>query len=110
MFRKVSEDWNKEIKNMLVGENLDTSVHDASKDMLVDFYVTWCSHCKHLSPAWDKLEEKHTNQETIAITKMASADKLEEMEDKCLTLETQDLEFGEELAKENRGITDVLLL
>ncbi|KAG0709680.1 thioredoxin-like protein [Suillus ampliporus] len=39
----------------LVGDQFDEVVFDDSKDVFVEFYATWCGHCKRLKPIWDSL-------------------------------------------------------
>ena len=70
---------------MLVGKKFDAIAPDTSKDVLVEFYTTWCGHCKQLTPHLDKLGVKYKDHETIVIAKMDSANKFEEMEDICKT-------------------------
>ncbi|KAG6816918.1 hypothetical protein H0H87_001620 [Tephrocybe sp. NHM501043] len=41
----------------LVGKSFDDVVFDDSKDVFVEFYATWCGHCKRLAPIWENLAQ-----------------------------------------------------
>jgi len=52
-----------------VAKNFDDLVMKNEKDVLVEFYAPWCGHCKKLTPVFDELGEKMTNED-VEIVKM----------------------------------------
>jgi len=42
----------------LVGETFEKHVLDSKKDVFVEFYAPWCSHCQKLTPIWEELARK----------------------------------------------------
>jgi protein disulfide-isomerase A1 len=55
----------------VVGQQFDEVVFDDSKDVFIEFYATWCGHCKRLKPIWDSLGDHFANvKDQVVIAKL----------------------------------------
>ena len=64
----------------LVAKNFDDIVMDPTKDVLVEFYAPWCSHCKKLTPIYEQLATKLQHNPNLIIAKMdATANEIENL-------------------------------
>ncbi|KAL4075823.1 thioredoxin-like protein [Scleroderma citrinum] len=60
---------------VLVGEQFDDVVFDDTKDVFVEFYATWCGHCKRLKPTWDSLGDHFAGlKDRVIIAKMEATE------------------------------------
>lgn len=51
-------------------QNFDDIVFKSGKHSLVDFYASWCGHCKKLSPIYDELAETYKKSKDVQIVKI----------------------------------------
>ncbi|KAF8913943.1 disulfide isomerase, partial [Gymnopilus junonius] len=59
----------------LVGKTFEQVVFDDDKDVFVEFYASWCGHCKRLKPTWDQLGDKFAPiKDRVIIAKMEAQD------------------------------------
>jgi len=59
----------------LVGKQFDEVVFNDGRDVFVEFYASWCGHCKRLKPIWDSLGEYFRDvNDRITIAKMEATE------------------------------------
>jgi len=59
----------------VVGKQFDEIVFDEDRDVFVEFYATWCGHCKRLKPIWDQLGDHFKDlKDKVTIAKMEATE------------------------------------
>ncbi|KAF7795266.1 hypothetical protein EIP86_006419 [Pleurotus ostreatoroseus] len=59
----------------VVGKQFEETVFDDSKDVFIEFYASWCGHCKRLKPTWDSLGDHYADlQDKVMIAKMEATE------------------------------------
>ncbi|KZT39638.1 protein disulfide isomerase [Sistotremastrum suecicum HHB10207 ss-3] len=59
----------------LVGKEFDSVVFDDEKDVFLEFYASWCGHCKRLKPIWDDLGSRYEAiKDRLTIAKMEATE------------------------------------
>ncbi|CDO75582.1 hypothetical protein BN946_scf184858.g22 [Trametes cinnabarina] len=59
----------------VVGKQFEELVLDENKDVFIEFYASWCGHCKRLKPTWDSLGEHFANvKDRVTIAKMEATE------------------------------------
>ncbi|XP_048497202.1 protein disulfide isomerase-like 1-3 isoform X2 [Beta vulgaris subsp. vulgaris] len=55
---------------IVVGKNFEEIVLDESKDVLLEIYAPWCSHCQALEPSYNRLAKHLRGVESLVVAKM----------------------------------------
>ncbi|XP_076444268.1 protein disulfide-isomerase A3-like [Babylonia areolata] len=54
----------------VVGRTFNSVVNDKTKDVLIEFYAPWCTHCQELEPKYKRVAELLKGEPSIVIAKM----------------------------------------
>ncbi|KAJ0255372.1 Protein disulfide isomerase-like 1-3 [Hirschfeldia incana] len=55
---------------IIVGNNFDEIVLDASKDVLLEIYAPWCGYCQSIEPIYNKLGKYLKGVDSLVVAKM----------------------------------------
>lgn len=65
---------NDEPVKVVVADSFNDIVMDATKDVLIEFYATWCGHCKRLAPIYEQLATQLASVDSLVIAKMEATE------------------------------------
>jgi len=55
---------------MVTQENFNEVVYDSNKNVLIEFFAPWCTHCKQLKPTYISVAESLKNRDSITVAAM----------------------------------------
>ncbi|RCH82145.1 hypothetical protein CU098_000237, partial [Rhizopus stolonifer] len=54
----------------LTSKNFHEIALSPKKNVLVEFYASWCGHCKNLAPIWEKVASAYANEANCVVAKI----------------------------------------